>query len=224
MSFSFWFISLSLIISSYTYVVTNVIILSSLWQNSIPLYIWTSSLSIYLSVDICFHILAIVNSAAMNIGCRFFKLIYFNYMLITLQNCSGFCHTLTWISHGCTCVPHPEALFYLPPHHIPQGQPSAPALSTLSHASKQVSFRIIVFSRYMPRSGDAKLYDNSIFSFLRNCHVVFHKGWNKLYSHQQCRRVPFSSYSHKDLLFVDFLIMVILTSVRYKTCYLRVSR
>ena len=175
-------------------------------------------------MDICFHILAIVNSAAMNIGCRFFKLIYFNYMLITLQNCSGFCHTLTWISHGCTCVPHPEALFYLPPHHIPQGQPSAPALSTLSHASKQVSFRIIVFSRYMPRSGDAKLYDNSIFSFLRNCHIVFHKGWNKLYSHQQCRRVPFSSYSHKDLLFVDFLIMVILTSVRYKTCYLRVSR
>ena len=30
-------------------------------------------------------------------------------MLITLQYCSGFCHTLTWISHGCTCVPHPES-------------------------------------------------------------------------------------------------------------------
>ena len=24
--------------------------------------------------------------------------------LITLQYCGGFCHTLTWISHGCTCV------------------------------------------------------------------------------------------------------------------------
>ena len=24
---------------------------------------------------------------------------------ITLQYCSGFCHTCTWISHGCTCVP-----------------------------------------------------------------------------------------------------------------------
>ena len=35
------------------------------------------------------------------------KIIYFNWRLITLQYCSGFCHTLTWISHGCTCVPHP---------------------------------------------------------------------------------------------------------------------
>ena len=36
---------------------------------------------------------------------------------------------------GCTCVPYPEPPFYLPPHPIPQGHPSAPALSTLSHAS-----------------------------------------------------------------------------------------
>ena len=35
----------------------------------------------------------------------FFKLIYFNWRLIILQYCSGFSHTLTWISHGCTCVP-----------------------------------------------------------------------------------------------------------------------
>ena len=34
--------------------------------------------------------------------------IYFNWRLITLQYCSGFCHTFTWVSHGCTCVPHPE--------------------------------------------------------------------------------------------------------------------
>ena len=38
----------------------------------------------------------------------FIFLIYFNWRLITLQYCSEFCHTLTWISHGCTCVPHPE--------------------------------------------------------------------------------------------------------------------
>ena len=30
-----------------------------------------------------------------------------------------FCHTLTWISHGCTCVPHPEPPSHLPPHPIP---------------------------------------------------------------------------------------------------------
>ena len=27
--------------------------------------------------------------------------IYFNSRLMTLQYCGGFCHTLTWISHGC---------------------------------------------------------------------------------------------------------------------------
>ena len=27
---------------------------------------------------------------------------------ITLQYCSGFCHTLTWISHGFTCVSYPS--------------------------------------------------------------------------------------------------------------------
>ena len=65
---------------------------------------------------------------------RDFFLIYFNWRLITLQYCSGFCHTLTWISHGCMCVPHPEPPSHIPPHPIPLGHPSAPALSTLSHA------------------------------------------------------------------------------------------
>ena len=37
----------------------------------------------------------------------FKRFIYFNWRIITLQYCGGFCHTLTWISHRCTCVPHP---------------------------------------------------------------------------------------------------------------------
>ena len=41
---------------------------------------------------------------------------------------------LTWISHGCTCVPHSVPPSHLPPHPIPLGHPSAPALSTPSHA------------------------------------------------------------------------------------------
>ena len=53
---------------------------------------------------------------------------------MTLQYCGGFCHALTWISHGCTCVPHPEPSSQLPSRPIPQGCPSAPALSALFHA------------------------------------------------------------------------------------------
>ena len=59
--------------------------------------------------------------------------IYFfliSWRLITLPYCSGFCHTLTWISHGCTCVPHPDPPSHLPVHLIPLGLPSAPGLNT----------------------------------------------------------------------------------------------
>ena len=55
---------------------------------------------------------------------------FFSWRLITLQYCSGFCHTLTWISHGFTCIPHPDPPSHLPLHLIPLGLPSAPGLST----------------------------------------------------------------------------------------------
>ena len=59
-----------------------------------------------------------------------FPFIFISCRLITLQYCSGFCHTLTWISHGFTCIPHPDPPSHLPLHLIPLGLPSAPALST----------------------------------------------------------------------------------------------
>ena len=93
----------------------------------------------------------------------FFKFIYFSWRLITLQYCGGFCHTLIWISHGCTCVPHPETL---PPHPIPQGHPSAPALSTLFHALNldwwSVSHMIIhIFQCYSLKSSHPRLLPQS---------------------------------------------------------------
>ena len=53
-----------------------------------------------------------------------------------------FCHTLTWISHGCTSVPHPENPSYLPSHSILLGHPSAPAPSTL-FSSVQFSCSVV---------------------------------------------------------------------------------
>ena len=49
---------------------------------------------------------------------KIFIYFFISWRLITLQYCSGFCHTLTWISHGYTCIPHPNPPSLLPLHPI----------------------------------------------------------------------------------------------------------
>ena len=70
---------------------------------------------------------------------------YFIYFFFYFTILYWFCHTSTWISHGCTHVPNPEPTSHLPPHIITLGHPSAPAPSMLYPAS-DIDWR---FNSYM---------------------------------------------------------------------------
>ena len=62
-----------------------------------------------------------------------------------------FCHTVTWIRHGCTWVPNPEPPSHHPPYIIFLGHPSASAPSTLYLVSNLdwwfVSYMIVYVSK-----------------------------------------------------------------------------
>ena len=68
-----------------------------------------------------------------------------------------FCHTLTWIHHGCIRTPNPEPPSHLSPHIISLGHPSVPAPSILYPVSnldwRFISYMTVyMFQCHSPKS------------------------------------------------------------------------
>ena len=101
--------------------------------------------------------------------CFFF---FLNWRLITLQQYCGFCHTFSWISHGCTCVPHPDPPSHLSPHPIPQGPPNALLVISCGTLSNSTSWNTLPHNQEFPTGKRQPIYRLVLFIILLFSHQV----------------------------------------------------
>jgi hypothetical protein len=86
------------------------------------------------------------------------------------------------------------------------------AINIVEHVSL---LQVRASSGYMPRRGIAGLSGSTMSSFLRNHQTDFQSGCTSFQSHQQWRSVPLSPHPRQHLLSPEFLILAILTHVRW---------
>ena len=70
-------------------------------------------------------------------------------------------------------------------------------------------------SGYMARRDSARSYDSTMSKLLRKLQTDFQSGCASLQSHQQQRSIPLSQHPRQHLLLPEFLILTILTVVRW---------
>jgi hypothetical protein len=86
------------------------------------------------------------------------------------------------------------------------------AMNIVDHVSL---LQVGTSSGYVPRRGIAGSFSRIMCNFLRSHQTDFQSGCTSLQSHQQWRSAPLSPHPPQHLLSLEFLILTILTGVRW---------
>ena len=194
---------------------------------------------IHLSVDGhlgCFHVLAVVYSAAMNIGVHVALWIVVFSGYVPSGEANG-----TPLQYSCLENPMGGGAWKAPVHGVANSRARLSDFTFTFHfhaLEKEMATHSSVLAWRIPGTGAwcaavygvaqswTRLkrlsmcpavgllgYGSFIPSVLRNPHTVLRSGWISLLSHQQCIRVPVFPHSRQYLLFTDFLLMAVLIHV-----------
>jgi len=120
-----------------------------------------------------------------------------------------------WVIFHCVDVP-----YFLYPFLCWRASGLFPAFAIINKAAmnivEHVSLLYVGASfRCMPKRGIAGSSGSAMSNFLRNLQTDFQNGCTSLQSYQQWRSVPLSPHPRQHLLSPEFLILAILTGVRW---------
>jgi len=122
----------------------------------------------------------------------------------------------SWVIFHCVDVPHFLYPFLSVEGHLGSFQLLAIINKAAMNIVEHVSLLYVGTSfGYMLKRGIAGSSGSSMSNFLRNLQTDFQNGCTSLQSHQQWRSVPLSPHPCQHLLSPEFLILAILTGVRW---------